>query len=104
MWQLIRLGVSFVCGFPLLLKIIAILLLPALMFINPFNLVVLWLFIFCPVYFGNSPLSKDDSGNRDFKIAFRNSYFVYHALFVCLYGFLVWSTCTVSDIAGEYGI
>lgn len=105
MWQLVRMAVSLVCGFPLPIRILLILLFPAIPnFINPFNQVILWLFIFCPIYFGNSPLSKGADNARDFKISFRNSYIIYHVLFVCIYGFAAYSACAVSSALDEFGV
>src|SRR6478609_1680631 len=105
MWQLIRMVVSLLCGFPWIVRIILVLILPAIPgFISPLNQAVLWLFIFCPIYFGNTGLSKNDAGEREFKISFRNSYFIYHAVFVVLYGIALFSVCTVSDTIGAYGV
>jgi hypothetical protein len=105
MWQLIRMVVSMLCGFPLPIRILLILIFPAIPnFINPLNQAVLWLFIFCPIYFGNSWLSKDSSDQRSFGIAFRNSYIIYHVVFVCIYGFAAYSVCAVSSELDQYGV
>ena len=105
MWQLIRMVVGLICGFPLPVRLLIILLLPAIPgVLNPFNHVVFWLLILCPVYFTDNILNKGADGNKQFTIALRNSYFIYHALFVCLYLIAMFSVCTVSDIADSYGI
>lgn len=103
LWKVIRWAVSFVCGFPLLLKLLLILLLPAPMLIVPLNFTVLLGPIFCSIYFSNSPLNKKQ-GKKSAAMAFRNSYLIYHALFVVLYGLAAWSACTVSDLAESYGM
>jgi hypothetical protein len=104
MLQLIRMAVGLLCGFPLPIRIFLILIFPAIPnFINPINQLVLWLLIFAPIYFGNSWLSKDDTGQRNFGRSFRNSYFIYHAVFVVIYAFAAYTACAVSSQLDQAG-
>lgn len=105
MIQLIRMVVSLLCGFPLPIRILLALLLPIIPgVINPLNHIIFWILIFVPIYFSNSGLSKNDKNERTFGMSFRNSFFIYYALFVTIYLIAVFSVCTVSDVAGSYGI
>ena len=99
---MVRMLVGMLCSFPLAIRIILLLILPAVGFLT--NQLIFWPFIFAPIYFSNSPLNKNDVGEKEFKRSFRNAYFVYHAVFIVIYGLVLMSACSVNELVDSTGL
>lgn len=97
--QIVRAVLGMLCVLPLPLKALALLVVPALMFITPINQIVFWLVFFLPIWSTDTFIAKGADGKREFKTTFRNSYLIYHFTFFFVYAVILRGACAVNDMS-----
>lgn len=93
-----------ICGLPLILRWLGLIIYPALWWIGPVGQIIFWLIFFLPIYYTDNGLNKKDSGSgdtKDFTVAFRNSFLIFYTVFLLISVFLLFGACHVNQQVGN---